>query len=884
MGDDTTNERGTLVCVDFTVEGIKVSGVFAKTAAGSIVAGSVKDINLQRLGSWMPDIELSEVTAGYIVSSKEKKPFFTAALGESINLSNLPLVDKFLPKGQTLAIENLRVDYRAGAASICADLNIGGQARTPLDLQLSAPAPATESTEAALSLPSDTVAPPTASAADTIKWCTIEKTLGPLSFKRVGLRFEKAKGEQEARIFFLIDASFSMGPLTVGFAGLGAGSSLKKFRPAFTLDGLSIAYSQGGILISGALLYDRADQSFTGCATIKTPAICLAALAGYQSLDGEPSLFVFASVNSRAGLISVALGPVFLQITGICAGFGYNRLLKVPEVEQVKAFPLVSIASGDPSFGKEPLEILRKVKEYLPAAKGELFLAFGVKFTIQRLIDCFALLLVRIGKKLSLDIVGLAKIVLPPEVSTPLVQVEMAYKVSFDVDQGVVAISAVLTPASYLFTPRCRLTGGFAFRAWFSGDHAGDFVLSIGGYHPLFVVPEHYPKVPRVGFQWQISPEFDMKGGLYCALTPSMLMAGGAVQALCRVSRTVSFNIGIAAAHLTGTINASFAMAFDVLIAWKPFSYQVGFSVSIGIEVVFRGRARFLFFSKNVDCGFNLSLGARIEIWGPDFAGLAHVNWHIVSFDIAFGKQKRDPAPEVKLFDDFRKAFLPEEEHVCSLAVSDGLIREVESNGKVYRVVNPGQLRLSASSAIPSSHSNTDGKKEEAHKAFGIAPMNLQRKDVTSKLTITIENGKGTVNGSFAFEPMLKSVPAALWGDGPPEPRPERINTPHLVAGLLMGYKITPNTPKSPPPDPLAIAPLEDRVQKIEAWQAPLSLAKVDSRDTPPPDRKAEREAVLRAVGLDPSFVTFTPAQMNNYIPFAKMQVLSPEEAGNPKP
>ena len=43
---------------------------------------------------------------------------------------------------------------------------------------------------------------------------------------------------------------------------------------------------------------------------------------------------------------------------------------------------------------------------------------------------------------------------------------------------------------SYMLDPDCRLTGGFAFCVWFEPhDDAGDFVVTLGGYHPAFTVP-----------------------------------------------------------------------------------------------------------------------------------------------------------------------------------------------------------------------------------------------------------------------------------------------------------------------------------------------------------------------------------------------------------
>ena len=70
----------------------------------------------------------------------------------------------------------------------------------------------------------------------------------------------------------------------------------------------------------------------------------------------------------------------------------------------------------------------------------------------------------------------------------------------YDPEQGLLGIDGILTENSFLLTPDCRLSGGFAFYTWFKGTHAGDFVVTVGGYHPKFNVPAHYPKPARIQF------------------------------------------------------------------------------------------------------------------------------------------------------------------------------------------------------------------------------------------------------------------------------------------------------------------------------------------------------------------------------------------------
>ena len=76
-------------------------------------------------------------------------------------------------------------------------------------------------------------------------------------------------------------------------------------------------------------------------------------------------------------------------------------------------------------------------------------------------------------------------------------------------------------------TEDCRLTGGFAFFFWFD---EGQFVLTLGGYHPSFVRPPEFPVVPRLGFHWAVSDAVVVKGEAYFALTSSCVMAGGRLE------------------------------------------------------------------------------------------------------------------------------------------------------------------------------------------------------------------------------------------------------------------------------------------------------------------------------------------------------------------
>ena len=77
-------------------------------------------------------------------------------------------------------------------------------------------------------------------------------------------------------------------------------------------------------------------------------------------------------------------------------------------------------------------------------------------------------------------------------------------------------MQAQLTENSWLLTESVRLTGGFAFATWWKGPNAGQFVVTMGGYHPKFH-RDGYPAVPRLGFRWEPISNVSIIGESYFA-------------------------------------------------------------------------------------------------------------------------------------------------------------------------------------------------------------------------------------------------------------------------------------------------------------------------------------------------------------------------------
>ena len=258
-------------------------------------------------------------------------------------------------------------------------------------------------------------------SADGMQWVMIQKSFGPVHFERVGIALTAA-----TYITGLLDAALSAGGLTIALDGLSVTSPLSHFDPTFSLRGLGIDYRNGPLEIGGSFLKQTMREgentytSFAGLAVLRNELLSLSAIGSYALKDGHPSLFIYAVLDYPLG------GPSFFFVTGLAAGFGYNRALTIPTIDQVEAFPLIKAASSGqkgnnvqslPAGQKEQQELLttrlEELEDYIPRSVGEHFLAIGVRFTSFKRVDSFALLTVKFGKELEFDLLGISTLSVP---------------------------------------------------------------------------------------------------------------------------------------------------------------------------------------------------------------------------------------------------------------------------------------------------------------------------------------------------------------------------------------------------------------------------------------------------------------------------------------
>ena len=669
-------------------------------------------------------------------------------------------------------------------------------------------------------------------------WITVQRAFGPLQCQRLGVGWPQPNNN--LLLSFLFDGDVALAGLEVDLKGLSIGIPLASPGQISSyelgLDGLDITFAEGPVEISGGLLkahvkVDGQDKTeYNGEALIKAATWSISAVGSWATLNGHPSLFIFAFLNATIG------GPAFFFITGLSAGFGYNRSLTLPSQDQVQTFPLVAGLTDPSQIGGAnagPGQALQALQDWVQPAQGVYWIAAGVQFTSFELINSNALVVVEFGKHFEIAILGLSRIRLPQAGPVTYAYVELGLEVIIDPSDGLFSATAVITPNSYVIDPACHLTGGFAFFVWFGANtHAGDFVLTIGGYHPSFNKPQWYPDEPRLGFNWQVSDQLSIKGGAYFALTPSCVMGGG--------SLSMQFH--------SGNLTAWFDAYADFLIQWKPFYYLIDIGVNIGVSY----RLHLLFTTVTI----KIEVGADLTVWGPPTGGVVHVHLWCVSFTVSFGpsygqgndymdfnsfksllpqdnQQSNAPQPRAAMMLMAEAAedtpSLPQG-NVIKLIINRGQFPQIAQDGRW--LVRSDEFIFTVETAFPLTELDLAGPNNSLKKLVppqlavkdtnapacaratdgyyvGVRPMGINCTNSTLTLTVTDEqNVVQDLNSDWLWTETTRAVPEALWGKAIPQtdtPTPSANTLPGRLVGLS---SIAPRIYQPQGPDAIPISNL----------------------------------------------------------------------------
>lgn len=457
---------------------------------------------------------------------------------------------------------------------------------------------------------------------DNVVWIDVQQEVGPLAMRRLGLGIEPKSGDSWVNgclqlgsealsahdLSLYYDGTFSLWGLQVEPWGLrltmplGTTRGREFYNPAnweLNLDGLGITYTSDVVTIAAGL-YRKGDE-FLGAGVLRAGDFALSALFAYKN----DSFFGVASASLPIG------GSPAFYIQRVAAGFGHNRAFKEPKNgADVANHLLVDVLEGRSDVALD----LDEVRDEFGVENGSTWAAAGVKFTSFGLIDGTALVYVLFNDATTIGLMGTASLLLGTSSATILkLNLGLTAQIVVSGEDPRVTVRADILHDSHLVFPGFALHGSAFIGYWFK---RGDFLLSVGGYHPDFIPRDYYPSdLSRVGFDLALGG-VDLWGRMYFALTPREVMLGAELHARGE----------------WGPLAAWLSVWFNALVGWDPFYYRISAGVTLG---------------GSIDLGLfgtvEVEFGASIKVWGPPFGGRATIEILCVDVEVEFGEGSSAP-------------------------------------------------------------------------------------------------------------------------------------------------------------------------------------------------------------------------------------------------
>jgi large repetitive protein len=632
-------------------------------------------------------------------------------------------------------------------------------------------------------------------------WIGVHASVGPVYIEQIGVELKDDAGKH--KVGLLIDGSVKVDGLTAQVDELTVLIPLQSLNSpgdwSLDLKGLAVAFSSPGVTLAGGLLKNDTGTAieYDGMLLIQITQFGFVAVGAYSTPkeDGDTytSLFVFVAVFLTIGI------PPLIEISGFGLGVGYNRELIVPDdLNQIPSFILIAALDDGGALANDPMGELIKMGKSVPAKRGSFWFAVGLRGTSFQLVNVIAIVYVALDRGVEIGILGVARMALPTDDSA-LVEIELALKVRFSSAEGILSIQAQLTDHSWLLSPDCQLTGGFAYFMWFPKSQ---FLLSMGGYNDHFQKEPQYPDVPRLGYRWSLLGAINIKGESYFALTNSCVMVGTRMEA----------TYGPDAIHVWFTAYA------DFLLSWDPFYYRVDIGVSIGASF----SIQVCVFGCCVGIDITVSLGATLTVQGPPFHGEVTVDLAVATITIPFGPQPHDQPPALP-WDQFQLKYVyggDPNGYATATHLLTGLLPPVPAGGKPSPGTQDQPWKLSTEwsfqteTHMPAGQytdffGNTWTDPTQIH-SIDIAPM--YQADVNSSHVIVLEAfddktstfvamSAGAADERFLLKPdhftvapVIGQVSEATYHYLPPDQVPAASNTLPVITGVkITGFAVPQN-------------------------------------------------------------------------------------------
>ncbi|EWZ34095.1 hypothetical protein BFJ63_vAg12653 [Fusarium oxysporum f. sp. narcissi] len=600
---------------------------------------------------------------------------------------------------------------------------------------------------------------PAAVQGDTVV-APLTKTSGPLSVRSISVKATSA-----SRIVITIDGSVTLGPVGLALLGFAVGldfatvknpSQLMNAKPDFSLDGMAVVFDRAPVRLAG--LFSRTAKQegaeYRGGIAITVGSWSAIAMGAYEELRTYKSLFAFGVIQGPLVEFGCA------EIKGVAGGFGYNSHLTLSDVDHVTNFPLVAMNKGlaEPK-GDIMLQLIELTSgpgmQCITPEKDSLWLAAGISIKALQVLDVLAVLALDPSSDPKFGLIAEATAIIPKGVDREkaFVVIELHLIAVVDPGHGLLTVTGQLTPRSYILSPSCSVTSGFCIAYFFEGSgHEGDWVLSIGGYHPGFQVPAHYPPTPpRLGISWVYDNELSIRGEAYFAITPAACMGGGRLDAV----------------FSTGRTKATFSAYTNFLMYFRPFHFQSEIGVSVYASTVIGWR----WFSVEIQ----VEISAMLELHGPPIAVVAHLHFWFLEISVRFGPDS--PGVPRLTTSQFLAMIKQAENDEEAARVEDHLFSiqrgEIANDQNLVKkdpvleehVVRASQLQLNIQSRFPILDAACNNKPAAIQNfdSIFISPMQIASPVTTSTLKVIVTETDTNNYPAFSCTPIIKKIPSMMW-------------------------------------------------------------------------------------------------------------------------
>lgn len=465
----------------------------------------------------------------------------------------------------------------------------------------------------------------------------IHKRLGPIAFDSVCVSLGLEDGKIPLRIGVTLSAE--LGPISATVERLGLRAELKPDGGNIGPVGIDFGFlpptgvgfaMDASVLVGGGFIdFDDVNQRYSGALALQLGEIGVTAigLIATRMPDGSEGYSMLVNIGvTFEPAIQIYAG---FSLAGVGGLVGVNRTMETEVLrEGLKKGTLDSILFPDPaSVIANANKIISDMRSVFPPEEGRfvvgpmLKIGWGTPTILTGEIGVF----VETPEPVRVALMGQVEMALPDE-EFEIVGIHIDILGTLDTERKELSFQASIQGTGM---GAFELYGDCAFfLRW--GDNP-EMALAIGGFHPKFAPPPPrsiFSDLQQLRLNLTYGPLVQLRFGGYLALTPNSLQFGARIELFVGV---VAVDAGI-----------SGFLSFDALFNFSPFSFEVGMTGGMAINVMgvnlanirvgctlsgpnpwnIRGTATVNVLFCDIDCGFNITWGlpsaeltAPIAIW-----------------------------------------------------------------------------------------------------------------------------------------------------------------------------------------------------------------------------------------------------------------------------